>query len=277
MLKIKITSFFALCCFSIQLSGCSGVVDSVKTGAVGAVDYVKAGVVIEKGDAAYERKDYPRAFAYYQRAAELGHDYGQFMVANMYLSGTGTKRDKQAYVDWMAKSAEAGYPPANYLIGVGIHSKNPQDAALAIKYLEKAAQKEHTGAMHMLGLIWATGTGVKKNNAEALRWFRMAKAHGLPIEEPLLSEAGIAKYVQELENSPLRPLPNKRGISTPNRELIREIQQGLTRLGYDPGPVDGLYGNKTKSAIQALQKDAGIAPDGEVSEQVLDLMSKRKK
>lgn len=277
MAKNKKLSFLIVCILFAVLSGCAGFVDSVKSGAVGAVDYVKANAAVEKGDAAYDRGDLPRAFAYFKNAAELGHDYGQFMLANMYLSGEGTRRDKQAYVHWMERSAEGGYPPANYMMGVGIYSNNAQDAALAISYLEKAAQQEHDGAMHMLGLIWATGTGVKKNNAEALRWFRMAKAHGLPIEDRLLSEAGIARYVQELEKTPLRPLPDKRVTSATNRELVRDIQQGLTRLGYDPGPVDGLYGNKTKLAIQAFQGDVGMALDGGASEKVLELINKRKK
>lgn len=277
MLKNNMVIFSAFCFLLIPLSGCSGIVESVKTGAVGAVDYVKAGVVVEKGDATYEQGDFKRAFAYYRTAAESGHGYGQFMLANMYLSGKGTTPDKQAYVRWLEKSAEGGYHPANYLIGVGIHSRNSQDAALAITYLEKAAQKEHSGAMHMLGLIWATGTGVKKNNTEALRWFRMAKAHGLPVEDRLLSEAGIARYVRDLEKAPLLPLSNKRVTDAPSRELVRDIQQGLTRLGYDPGPVDGLYGNKTKSAVRKLQKDAGTFPDGEASQKILELIEQRSK
>lgn len=273
---IKLT-YLIVCIFFMLLSGCAGVVDSVKSGAVGAVDYIKANAAVEKADTAYERGDHQKAFAYYSNAAELGHDYGQFMLANMYLSGEGTKRDKQAYVRWMEKSAENGYPPANYLIGVGIYSKNEEDAALAITYLEKAAQKEHAGAMHMLGLIWATGTGVEKDHAEALRWFRMAKAHGLPVEERLLSKPGIARYTLELEKAPLPSIERARVAYSPDQRLVREIQQGLTRLGYDPGPVDGLYGSRTKSAIQELQRVVGISPDGKATQKVLDLINKREK
>ncbi len=277
MVNSKRFLYLVGCVFFMLLIGCAGVVDSVKSGAGGAVDYVKSNAAVERGNAAYDQGDHQRAFAYFNNAAELGHDYGQFMLANMYLSGEGTTRDKQAYVRWMEKSAESGYPPANYLIGVEIYSKNPQEAMLAIQYLEKAAQYEHVGAMHMLGLIWATGTGVKKSNAEALRWFRMAKANGLPVEDRLLSESGIAAYVRELERTPLPPIMGSQTVPTSNRDLVRNIQQGLSDIGYDPGPVDGLYGTRTKSAIQALQRDAGIAPDGEASKKVLELIVQRKK
>ena len=41
-----------------------------------------------------------------------------------------------------------------------------------------------------------------------------------------------------------------------------ERQQALVDLGYDPGPVDGIYGNQTKRAIKAFQADNGLTPDG---------------
>lgn len=37
------------------------------------------------------------------------------------------------------------------------------------------------------------------------------------------------------------------------------VQQGLSELGYDPGPLDGLYGPKTSAAIMAAGA-AGFAP-----------------
>jgi hypothetical protein len=40
------------------------------------------------------------------------------------------------------------------------------------------------------------------------------------------------------------------------------IQQALTALGYEPGPLDGLMGERTESAIEAFQKDHALVPDG---------------
>ena len=268
----KVFSFFIACHLLVLLSGCSGTTNNILSKVTGVVDDIKANNAVSKAEKAYEKGDYKSAFTYFREASDLGDSYGQFMLANMYLSGEGTKSNKQAYVQWLEKSAEGGYPPANYLVGVGIHSNNPKDAALAIKYLEKAAQAEHVGAMHMLGLIWATGTGVKKNHKEALRWFREAKAYGLPVDQRLLSETGIAVYVQDLERS-APPYTS----SSKAKKLVKQIQQGLKDLGYDPGPVDGLYGGKTKAAIEALQRDSGMPPDGQASQAVLDLIRKHRK
>ena len=45
-----------------------------------------------------------------------------------------------------------------------------------------------------------------------------------------------------------------------------EVQRALTRAGYDPGPVDGKLGKKTRSAIKAFQRKSGLTADGVVGE-----------
>jgi peptidoglycan hydrolase-like protein with peptidoglycan-binding domain len=46
---------------------------------------------------------------------------------------------------------------------------------------------------------------------------------------------------------------------------IKELQQGLAELGYDPGPADGFLGQKTRKAIMAFQKDHDLVVDGKYS------------
>ena len=46
---------------------------------------------------------------------------------------------------------------------------------------------------------------------------------------------------------------------------IMELQEGLTELGYDPGPADGFMGPKTRDAIIAFQKDHDSLVDGKYS------------
>ncbi|MDQ2668028.1 MAG: peptidoglycan-binding protein [Gemmatimonadota bacterium] len=40
------------------------------------------------------------------------------------------------------------------------------------------------------------------------------------------------------------------------------IQQALSRLGHDPGKLDGLPGPKTSAAVAAFQRDENLKPDG---------------
>ena len=46
---------------------------------------------------------------------------------------------------------------------------------------------------------------------------------------------------------------------------IKELQQGLIELGYDPGSADGILGQQTREAIIAYQKDHNLEPDGKYS------------
>jgi hypothetical protein len=48
--------------------------------------------------------------------------------------------------------------------------------------------------------------------------------------------------------------------------LARDVQELLSALGYNPGPVDGHNGAKTKAAAAAFERDLGRAPSGRLSE-----------
>jgi len=50
--------------------------------------------------------------------------------------------------------------------------------------------------------------------------------------------------------------------------LVRDIQSGLAELGYDPGPVDGVMGPKTRSAIRTYQDQNALLVDGRPSSQL---------
>ena len=45
---------------------------------------------------------------------------------------------------------------------------------------------------------------------------------------------------------------------------IKKIQAALKNAGFDPGPIDGKSGPKTKKAIKEFQKSKGLTQDGEI-------------
>jgi peptidoglycan hydrolase-like protein with peptidoglycan-binding domain len=45
-------------------------------------------------------------------------------------------------------------------------------------------------------------------------------------------------------------------------EAVTRLQDGLLQLGYDPGPVDGVFGSRTQSAVKQFQRDSSLADDG---------------
>lgn len=49
-----------------------------------------------------------------------------------------------------------------------------------------------------------------------------------------------------------------------NDEDVALVQMRLFRLGYDPGPIDGIFGNLTASAVKTFQERNGLISDGVV-------------
>ncbi|MDP4147348.1 MAG: peptidoglycan-binding protein, partial [Bacillota bacterium] len=54
---------------------------------------------------------------------------------------------------------------------------------------------------------------------------------------------------------------------------ISDLQSALTKLGYDTYGVDGVFGQNTKSAVIAFQRDNGLTQDGIVGNQTKDAIS----
>ena len=43
---------------------------------------------------------------------------------------------------------------------------------------------------------------------------------------------------------------------------VKKLQTDLQNLGYEPGPIDGIFGTQTREAVIAFQRDMDLTPDG---------------
>ena len=68
-----------------------------------------------------------------------------------------------------------------------------------------------------------------------------------------LSEARWSLGDRLLHHDPVRPM---RGDDVTN------LQDRLHELGYDAGPVDGVFGSETERGLRAFQRDYGLTSDG---------------
>jgi peptidoglycan hydrolase-like protein with peptidoglycan-binding domain len=57
-----------------------------------------------------------------------------------------------------------------------------------------------------------------------------------------------------------------------NAEQIRMAQQHLKEAGFDPGPIDGQFGQKTAQAIREYQRSNGLPATGRLDEPTKDLL-----
>ncbi len=94
-------------------------------------------------------------------------------------------------------------------------------------------------------------------------------------------QAKVETYEQALQQSSASAVANNSGStgrgsqsgSPKGSSLIRvsgvsveDIQRALVRAGFDPGPVDGQAGKKTKAAVRKFQRRNNLKADGFVGE-----------
>jgi formylglycine-generating enzyme required for sulfatase activity len=64
----------------------------------------------------------------------------------------------------------------------------------------------------------------------------------------------------------------KRAEAVITRQNIFRVQMLLNDLGYDPGPIDGVMGRKTRAAIEDFQRSNGLSVDGAVTDTLLEVL-----
>lgn len=85
----------------------------------------------------------------------------------------------------------------------------------------------------------------------------------------IIAAASIGGFVccKMLDNKPESSYAVSKLGSTGDE--VKSIQRKLSSLGYYKGSVDGIYGQQTKSAVTAFQRNCGITADGICGKQTL--------
>jgi peptidoglycan hydrolase-like protein with peptidoglycan-binding domain len=95
-------------------------------------------------------------------------------------------------------------------------------------------------------------------SAPPLPW---AAWHGRPIRNPHAHGHAVRRAAHS--RGPVHPLQLGAGYRTPDgSQRVRRIQRVLRRLGYQSGPVDGLFGPRTRASVQWFQMKHGFYPSG---------------
>ena len=111
--------------------------------------------------------------------AETGEPAAQYALGRVYETGDGVAADPASARQWIRKSAEQGYAPAQYELGGFYTRKGPQqDFAMAADWLHRAATQNYLQAQTSLGMLYAAGRGVEQNFAKAFAWLTLAADSG---------------------------------------------------------------------------------------------------
>jgi peptidoglycan hydrolase-like protein with peptidoglycan-binding domain len=58
------------------------------------------------------------------------------------------------------------------------------------------------------------------------------------------------------------------------RGNVRQVQDALQAKGFDPGPIDGVAGSRTRAAVRKFQDRFGMKATGEINYQTLFALGK---
>ena len=108
--------------------------------------------------------------------------------------------------------------------------------------------------------MYAEGHGVPQGYVAAYIWWSLAAAQG---NETARENLGfVANRMTSTQIAKAQWLAQ-----------TYRIQRLLKVMGYNPGPVNGIMGEKTRAAIQQFQRDKGLPANGEPDDATLKAMN----
>ena len=114
-----------------------------------------------------------------------------------------------------------------------------------------------TNTLHRLGLIASPTDTFTEDVASAVRAFQQERGLRVTGEIDLGTHAAIEEARWKLGDRSLKvDSPMMRG------DDVATLQSRLIEMGFNPGRVDGIYGNVTENAVKEFQKSVGVKVDG---------------
>ena len=108
------------------------------------------------------------------------------------------------------QAAEQGHAEAQCHLGIMYANGQgvEKDESMAVKWYRKAAEQGHTKAQANLGFMYATGKGVPQSFSEALRWLRKAEAQRHEMATATIQEILQMQSQQKAAAPPPPPPPS---------------------------------------------------------------------
>jgi hypothetical protein len=124
--------------------------------------------------------DYASGFPYLRDAAAGGHVDAQFMLANMYKEGLGTKKDPKQAFTWYTKAAEQGHVYAAYLAAFQVNDGDgiKADHAVAYRLARNLAEQDQVVGAVIAASALLQMKDAKDREDEVLYWLDVAIRDG---------------------------------------------------------------------------------------------------
>jgi TPR repeat protein len=253
----------------------------------------------KEGVDAVRRGDFKVALQEIKPLAERGHLKAQFYLGVMYANGYGVEQDDTEAVKWYARAAEQNDARAQYSLGI-MYAEGKggleRDYTEAVQWYRLAAAQGLARAMNNLGAMYEFGAGAPRDLGKAYAWYDLAAKRSRPgaeKDQAARNRESLGKRLSppQLERAKAMALNWSEGgsddsaarsastrpsapASSASRSLVARVQNALAAAGYDPGPVDGLMGDRTRHAIRAFQASHDLPVTGELSAELLPQIEK---
>jgi TPR repeat protein len=135
-----------------------------------------------QGAAAYDARDYARAYQTFLYLSEREDVAATRNVGLMKRLGQGTPRDPKGAIEYLTQAAEAGLPTAENDLGEMLLNGEaaPADPTAALPWLEAAAKAHHPMAAFRLAEIYERGRFVTRDVGKAEEYYQEAADRGVP-------------------------------------------------------------------------------------------------
>jgi uncharacterized protein len=177
MVKITVAILLALLCISPATAG-----------AQSSGKNIAAETEYEKGQAYFDRQDFPSALSWLQRASDHGSNKATHQLEWMYATNQGVKFDLNRYAALVKKAAEQGNVSDQEELGkeYELGDGRPTNYSEAFRWYTKANDGQHPFANNHLGILYWCGLGTKQDQAKARQlWAADANSPGSPAKEYL--------------------------------------------------------------------------------------------
>ncbi len=206
-----------------------------------------------------------RALPLFQASAEAGDVYGYNNMGYAYQNGIGVEPDLTQAITWYERAARGGQPNAPINLGFIYRDGGPGIAAdparAAFWFAEAASRGNPWGSVHLASLHAQGALGEAPDPVLAAKL--LARVAWID------SETG--RHATQQNYGGAGDAARERFVQFPVRVVVQAVQGELARLGFDPGPADGLPGPRTEAAIRAFLDSRD--PDRQSDPAPIDLLA----
>ncbi len=225
-------------------------------------------------------KDLAEAEEWYRRAAAQGHVKAMHNLAVLAVPGRGKQANYLTAVKWFSRAAAFGLPDSQYNLAV-LYERGlgaPRDLVKAYQWYALAVRSGDNSAAGRRDAVARHLTAEERRRADAAvaRWSpRTADAAvNRDAPEPPATPEPVREAAAKSEHPRAQVMKTawKAGIAA-HDSLVAQVQRHLKRLGFEPGPVDGIHGRRTAAAIRAFEARHGIAQEGKATRDLLNRLA----